>query len=221
MEGDKHCPIRPFRDVKLGRQSMVHDRSTKKALQQMRVVFEMMEEALPPIPRNRIMTNEWCETNYLIATRAIEQSRASYVYPSTNATNGDVAEEAEETDVEESPKKKRRKMHPERFLLSTWAIRLRPSFMSRHAQQSDVQNMTKEARPRGGYKRKDMNDEDESEDTNEEESEDEDDTRAQDQAYFDEEQATFLEIETARMRLEEEEARQRQAFPSSDGYSGF
>ena len=240
MEGDKHCPIRPFRDVKLGRQSMVHDRSTKKALQQMRVVFEMMEEALPPIPRNRIMTNEWCETNYLIATRAIEQSRASYVYPSTNATNGDVAEEAEETDVEESPKKKRRKMHPERFLLSTWAIRLRPSFMSRHAQQSDVQNMTKEARPRGGYKRKDMNDEDESEDTNEEESEDEDegvgeevhvqeattmdlelDTRAQDQASFDEQQATFLEIETARMRLEEEEARQRQAFPSSDGYSGF
>ena len=148
MEGGKHCPIRPFRDVNTGRRSMVHDPSTKRVIFHMRVVFGMMEEALPPMPINTVVTNEWCESNYRIATRAIEQNRASFVYPSTNATN----EEAEETEVEETPTKKRRRMHPEQYLLATWACRMRPTYMSKHAKQGDVQNMTKVSRPRGVYK---------------------------------------------------------------------
>ena len=177
MEGGKHCPIRPFRDVQ---PKMVRDRKVQKGIADMRVVFEMMEEELPPIPRPTNVTVEWCDTNYVIAERVMEEKRVSFMYNESQASEGTTTtEEAEETTTTTTTTtttrrtRKRKKLHPERYQLKTWAQYLRPSHVSSHGQERDVQNMRKRARKRGTYKKAAPEPEDDCEEEREEEREEE------------------------------------------------
>ena len=166
MERGKRCPIRPFRDIHT---KMVKDRTVVKAIVDMRVVFEIMEEALPTISKPTNVTMEWCDSNYLISGRHMETERAAFMY----------VEEEEETTTTTTTTttrrtRKRKKMHPERYQLKTWAQYLRPNHVSSHGNVEDIHNMSKRASVRGLYKknapeREDTNEEEEREDTNEEE----------------------------------------------------
>ena len=139
-EGDVAAPVRPIRAVTPVR---VHDPVVRKVIYHFKTCFEMMEQAPGlELPEKGITpTRQWCDLSYEVASDYIKNTRASFLYSATFEVTGD---------HEATGQGLRKKIHPERFHISTWGKVLKQGHINIYGTPTDKVHASRSKR-RGRY----------------------------------------------------------------------